>query len=165
MEALPKLLWQRLKKLLPSGWIPQRSLGIRFLVLRVRLASTRREADMSQDNPQVSFLIPLEREEAKEVEKIAQARGIGGSALLREWVREKILESSSGSSGTASDNDHQVPLEEKVEEGKTVADLFAGRIGLIRSGDQEKLSEGISAHLCSDTPVKSMPKDKSLERD
>lgn len=95
---------------------------------------------MSQDNLQVSFLIPLEREEAKEVEKIAQARGIGQSALLRKWVREKILESSSGSSGTVSDNDRPVPLEEKVEEGKTAADLFAGRIGRIRSGGEENLS-------------------------
>ena len=96
---------------------------------------------MSQDNLQVSFLIPLEREEAKEVEKIAQARGIGQSALLREWVREKILESGLGSSGIVSDNDHQVPLEEKVEEGKTAADLFAGRIGRFRSDGRESAKD------------------------
>jgi hypothetical protein len=35
MAALLKLPWQRLKRQLLSGWILQRSLGIRFLVRRV----------------------------------------------------------------------------------------------------------------------------------
>lgn len=92
-------------------------------------------------NLRISIVIQLESEEAKEVEKIAESRGMGRSMLLREWVREKLRESGSGSSGAISDNDRKVPFEEKVEEAKTAADLFAGRIGRIRSGGLETLSE------------------------
>jgi hypothetical protein len=43
-------------------------------------------------NLRTSFLIRLEPQEAKEVEKIAKAKGVERMALLREWVREKIQE-------------------------------------------------------------------------
>jgi len=43
-------------------------------------------------NLRTSYLIRLEPQEAKEVEKIAKARGVERIALLHEWVREKIQE-------------------------------------------------------------------------
>jgi hypothetical protein len=44
-------------------------------------------------NLRTSVLIRLEPQEAKKVGEIAKARGVEHSALLREWVLEKLQES------------------------------------------------------------------------
>lgn len=44
-------------------------------------------------NLRMSVLVRLEFQEAKEVGEIAKARGVERSALLREWVLEKLQES------------------------------------------------------------------------
>jgi predicted DNA binding CopG/RHH family protein len=47
--------------------------------------------------PRTVMTIRLEPQEAEAVEKIAKARGVEESALLREWVRENINKSLIGS--------------------------------------------------------------------
>jgi CopG antitoxin of type II toxin-antitoxin system len=47
--------------------------------------------------PRTVMTIRLEPQEAEAVEKIAKARGVEESALLREWVRESINKSLIGS--------------------------------------------------------------------